>query len=241
VSTLDPDCYTSYRSKEEVVDYFAAAVSLYTQRPTYQWLLDAGIEPSTSKSYTRDQIQSALSSRHGRPVTLGCKGGKLDEVWYHFEVRGSVQTGVFEAADPDARTAASVTLPRLPKEVVPHQHPPTLALTFPSLLDLHSVAEVILLPRLAAEQRVALSPVGRGTTLEVVRGSMLPKRRTGSVWRAPRANVQLLTAYSAVLLALKRLQSSKAKMSHSPSMLTRCPTASTRSISTSTRKAMARS
>ncbi|KAI4852081.1 ribonuclease-like protein T2 [Aureobasidium sp. EXF-8845] len=101
VSTLDPDCYTSYRSKEEVVDYFAAAVSLYTQRPTYQWLLDAGIEPSTSKSYTRDQIQSALSSRHGRPVTLGCKGGKLDEVWYHFEVRGSVQTGVFEAADPD--------------------------------------------------------------------------------------------------------------------------------------------
>ncbi|KAI5212841.1 hypothetical protein AUEXF2481DRAFT_41919 [Aureobasidium subglaciale EXF-2481] len=101
VSTLDPDCYTSYRSKEEVVDYFAAAVSLYSQRPSYEWLMDAGIEPSTTKTYTRDQIQNALSSRHGRPVTLGCKAGKLDEIWYHFEVRGSVQTGVFEAADPD--------------------------------------------------------------------------------------------------------------------------------------------
>ncbi|TIA62956.1 ribonuclease-like protein T2 [Aureobasidium pullulans] len=102
VSTLNPSCYSSsYRPKEEVVDYFAAAVSLYQQRPTYEWLMDAGIEPSTSKSYTRAEIQDALESRHGKPVTLGCKGGKFDEVWYHFEVRGSVQTGEFVAADPD--------------------------------------------------------------------------------------------------------------------------------------------
>jgi ribonuclease T2 len=102
VSTLEPTCYkSSYRSKEEVVDYFAIAVSLYHQRPTYEWLMEAGIEPSTTKSYTRDQIQSALTAKHGRPVTLGCKGGKLDEVWYHFDVRGSVQSGEFVAADPD--------------------------------------------------------------------------------------------------------------------------------------------
>lgn len=102
VSTLEPSCYSSsYRDKEEVVDYFRAAVDLYHQRPTYEWLLEAGIEPSTTKTYTRDQIQSVLTAKHGRPVTLGCKSGKLDEVWYHFEVRGSVQTGEFVAADPD--------------------------------------------------------------------------------------------------------------------------------------------
>lgn len=102
VSTLSPSCYSpSYRTAEEAVDYFRSAVAVYQTRPTYEWLADAGIVPSTSAKYTRDQIQSALTAKHGREVTLGCKSGKLDEVWYHFDVQGSVQTGMFIATDPD--------------------------------------------------------------------------------------------------------------------------------------------
>ncbi|GAB7356360.1 hypothetical protein MBLNU459_g7147t1 [Dothideomycetes sp. NU459] len=101
VSTLDPSCYPSYKSAEEAVDYFRSAVTVYQSRPTYEWLAEAGIVPSNSAKYTRDQIQTVLTAKHGREVTLGCKSGKLDEVWYHFDVKGSVQTGTFIAADPD--------------------------------------------------------------------------------------------------------------------------------------------
>lgn len=101
VSTLDPSCYASYRDAEEAVDYFRSAVAVYQTRPTYAWLTEAGIVPSTSATYTRQQIQDVLTAKHGREVTLGCKSGKLDEVWYHFDVQGSIQTGTFIAADPD--------------------------------------------------------------------------------------------------------------------------------------------
>lgn len=34
-------------------------------------------------------------------MTIGCKSGALNEVWYHYNVRGSVQSGDFVAAEPD--------------------------------------------------------------------------------------------------------------------------------------------
>jgi ribonuclease T2 len=102
VSTLTPSCYgPSYKPQEEVVDYFRSAVTVYQALPTYQWLLDAGIVPSTSVTYSRDAIQTALRQRHGADVSLGCKANKFDEVWYHFDVKGSVQTGQFVASIPD--------------------------------------------------------------------------------------------------------------------------------------------
>lgn len=102
VSTLRPSCYGgNYSPQEEVVDYFRAAVAVYEQLPTFTWLAAAGIVPSTTQTYTRDQIETALRLRHGADVSLGCKGNKFDEVWYHFDVRGSVQTGTFVPAVPD--------------------------------------------------------------------------------------------------------------------------------------------
>ncbi|KAF1352082.1 ribonuclease M [Delphinella strobiligena] len=100
VSTLNPSCYDNYQATEEVVDYFSTTVKLYKSLDTYNWLKDAGIVPSTSQTYTRDQIQNVLSSHHGMPVTLGCHSGVFNEVWYHFDVKGSLQTGDFIAADP---------------------------------------------------------------------------------------------------------------------------------------------
>lgn len=102
ISTLEPSCYNDHKATEEVVDYFQKAVDLFKGLPSYKWLKDAGIEPSTSKTYTFAEIQAALAvNRPGVEVTLGCKSGALNEIWYHYDVRGSLQTGEFVASDPD--------------------------------------------------------------------------------------------------------------------------------------------
>ncbi|KAK1917208.1 hypothetical protein P3342_012053 [Pyrenophora teres f. teres] len=102
VSTLAPDCYDEHKPTEEVVDFFQKTVDLFKTLPSYEWLSEAGITPSTSKTYTFSDIQNAIQAkRPGVSVTLGCKSGALNEIWYHFDVRGSLQTGDFVPANPD--------------------------------------------------------------------------------------------------------------------------------------------
>ncbi len=101
VSTLDTKCYSDYRPQQEVVDYFNATVSLFKTLPTYETLAGAGVVPSRSRTWTREEIQAPLQKMHGAAVTLGCRGKMLTEVWYHFSVRGSVQNGKFIATEPD--------------------------------------------------------------------------------------------------------------------------------------------
>jgi ribonuclease T2 len=50
-------------------------------------------------------------------VTLGCSSGALNEIWYHYDVRGSVQTGDFVPADPDGgkSTCPATGVKYLPK------------------------------------------------------------------------------------------------------------------------------
>lgn len=101
ISTLQPDCYTDYKPTEEVPDYFQRTVDLFKSLPTYEWLKEAGVVPSTSTTYENSEIQEALSGKHGTSVYLGCgDDGSLSEVWYFFNVKGSVQTGDFIAAEP---------------------------------------------------------------------------------------------------------------------------------------------
>jgi ribonuclease T2 len=118
ISTLDPACYGDHKATEEVVDYFQKAVDLFKGLPSYQWLKAAGIEPSTSKTYTFSAIQAALAAnRPGVQVTLGCKSGVFNEIWYHYDVRGSLQTGEFVASDPDGTksTCPQTGIKYLPK------------------------------------------------------------------------------------------------------------------------------
>lgn len=103
-NTLNPSCYQpdEYEPTLEVVHYLEAAVSLFETLPSYEFLTEAGITPSTVNTYTRDQIQAALSAKHGgNEVTLGCRGSRLNEIWYHFTVRGSVSGGEFVPGPPD--------------------------------------------------------------------------------------------------------------------------------------------
>lgn len=50
-------------------------------------------------------------------MTLGCSSGALNEIWYHYDVRGSVQTGEFVPANPDGTksTCPSTGIKYLPK------------------------------------------------------------------------------------------------------------------------------
>jgi ribonuclease T2 len=109
ISTLEPDCYTDYQPTEEVPIFFNRTVSLFKSLPSYKWLSDAGIVPSTSVTYTTAQIQAALSKNHGgQNVYLGCRSGALNEIWYFFNVQGSLQTGSFE---PSALVGSKSTCP----------------------------------------------------------------------------------------------------------------------------------
>lgn len=164
VSTLDTSCYANYQPQEEVRDYFNAAVTIYKLLPSYEWLAAANIVPSTTKRYTKSQIMEVLEYNHGKPVTLGCKGGALDEIWYHFSVRGSVQTGEFIPTDPDGTkdTCPSTGIKYLPK--TPSRPSPT-----------HTTA---------APRPTSTGPpfTGRGTLTVSTRGSKKGCIISGGTW-----------------------------------------------------------
>ena len=100
VSTLEPGCYNGYTPQQELVDYFQKTVDLFKTLPSYTWLTDAGIVPSTSATYTSAQILAALKAPRGVDVSIQCKNGIFDEIWYFYDVQGSVQTGTFIPTNP---------------------------------------------------------------------------------------------------------------------------------------------
>jgi ribonuclease T2 len=101
MSTFDTQCYPDYQPTQEVPDFFNRTVATFQTLPSYDWLAAAGIVPSTTVTYTAQQIQDALSPHHdGKQVYFGCtSGNQLDELWYYYYVQGSVQEGDFVPVD----------------------------------------------------------------------------------------------------------------------------------------------
>ncbi|RCK64769.1 Ribonuclease T2-like 1-A [Candida viswanathii] len=90
-STIKPSCYTDYKTNENVYDFIKVLYNLWSQVPTYQWLSDAGITPSTTATYTKDQIQNALKGKFGKNVYFKCDSNNaINEVWYYYNVKGSL-------------------------------------------------------------------------------------------------------------------------------------------------------
>lgn len=118
MSTLEPSCYSNYKSGDEVVDYFDKTVEVFKSLPSYEWLSAAGIVPSTTATYTLAAIQAALKSHHGHDVVINCDGKELNELWYQYNVQGSVQSGKFIPADPvgSGSTCPSTGIKYLPKD-----------------------------------------------------------------------------------------------------------------------------
>ncbi|KAI9734089.1 MAG: ribonuclease T2-like [Claussenomyces sp. TS43310] len=101
INTLSPGCYgNAYTAGMEVVDFFTRTVELFKTLDSYTALANAGITPSTSVTYTQAQIQQALTAVTGSSVVLGCSRGQLNQAWYSYNVKGSLQTGTFVPTDP---------------------------------------------------------------------------------------------------------------------------------------------
>ncbi|KAL6694267.1 ribonuclease T2 [Trichoderma pleuroticola] len=127
ISTLEPRCYPNYQPTQEVGDFFRRTVTLFQTLPSYNWLAAAGILPSSTTTYTLAAIQDALTAQFGHNVIINCnKNGELDELWYQYNVRGSVQTGVFVPVDP---VGAPSTCPKTGIKYLPKYSTPTSTTT----------------------------------------------------------------------------------------------------------------
>lgn len=100
-STLKPSCYGNQMSAyNNVVDYFNQSVALFTSLPTYDWLVEAGITPSETATYTKSQILEALTSKFGAEPYIRCDTtNALQEVWYFHHLRGSLVGGDYLPID----------------------------------------------------------------------------------------------------------------------------------------------
>ncbi|KAL9056525.1 MAG: hypothetical protein Q9162_002901 [Coniocarpon cinnabarinum] len=110
MNTIDPACYKNYKGQEEVVDYFRRTVSLFQTLDTYAFLAAAGITPSSTKNYSLEAINTALRKapgRNGRNATVECSDGQLDEVYYSYNVIGTIAGGVFVPVDATSQDATS--------------------------------------------------------------------------------------------------------------------------------------
>ncbi len=106
ISTLQPSCYTNYVPQEEVVDFFTTTVNLFQTLPSYTWLSNAGIVPSSTATYTSAAIMAALKAPRGVDVVIRCQNtNELDEIWYFYDVKGSVQSGTFIPTPPGTHFA----------------------------------------------------------------------------------------------------------------------------------------
>ncbi|TPX09020.1 uncharacterized protein E0L32_001719 [Thyridium curvatum] len=118
ISTLDRKCYSEYQTSQEVVDYFKTTVQLFKTLPSYKWLAAAGIVPSADKTYTLAEIQAAIKANYGFEAIVNCnKNTKaMNEIWYHFNTKGSVQTGKFVPVQPvGSSTCPKTGIKYLPK------------------------------------------------------------------------------------------------------------------------------
>ncbi|CDR47602.1 CYFA0S34e00518g1_1 [Cyberlindnera fabianii] len=100
-STLKPTCYGDNMTDHEYVyDYYRETVELYETLPTYQWLKDADIVPSTTATYSKDAFIAALSQKHGAIPYISCDSDNaISEVWYYFHIRGPLVGGEYVPTD----------------------------------------------------------------------------------------------------------------------------------------------
>ncbi|KAI0652379.1 ribonuclease T2-like protein [Trametes meyenii] len=103
-STLEPSCLPSGSPKgAEAVAFFQTVVKLFKTLPTYDFLSDAGITPSTSKTFTLSTLTSALKDATGVTPALNCDGSNLNAIEWYFNVKGSIIDGEFEPIDAPSK------------------------------------------------------------------------------------------------------------------------------------------
>ncbi|KAL8647909.1 MAG: hypothetical protein Q9226_006234 [Calogaya cf. arnoldii] len=126
ISTLEPGCYDNYAPQQEVVAYFQKTVALFKTLDSYAFLAAKGITPSLTETYKLKNIEKALAKPRGVQVTTRCRNGELEEIWYFYNVRGSVETGQYVPTEPDgAKSNCPEEVKYLPKIGTPPSPPAT--------------------------------------------------------------------------------------------------------------------
>ena len=70
----------------------------YTQTlPTYDFLAQAGITPSTSTTYSLSTLTDALKNATGVTPALNCAGSSLSSIQWYFNLKGSLIDDEFVA------------------------------------------------------------------------------------------------------------------------------------------------
>ncbi|KAF8910107.1 ribonuclease [Gymnopilus junonius] len=99
-STLRPTCLPSGSTKGlEAVIFFENVVKLFQTLPTFTWLENEGITPTTSKTFTLSQLTSALKSQSGFTPMLTCDSSTLSQIAWYFNLKGSLIDGIFVPID----------------------------------------------------------------------------------------------------------------------------------------------
>ena len=88
LSTTDP----TLLKERGVIDYFNASVNLFKKLDTYKTLEGKGIVPSTEVTYSKSEIEAALTeSFEGKDVFINCnQNNELTEIWYYHRLQGSL-------------------------------------------------------------------------------------------------------------------------------------------------------
>ncbi|QID88311.1 ribonuclease T2-like [Saccharomyces pastorianus] len=106
ISTIRPECYTEWEAnnvdkKRTVYDYFRITYNLFKKLDTFAILKKNDIVPSVDKTYSLEQIESALSKEFGgKQVYIGCdRHNALNEIWYYNHLKGSLLSEMFVPMD----------------------------------------------------------------------------------------------------------------------------------------------
>lgn len=123
MSTLKSSCYdqSSFTENQNVVDFFNISVNLFKTLPTFQWLANNGIVPSTEQTYSKKQVEDTLRAQFSQPVFIKCnKYSALQEVWYFHHVKGSVLSEEFTPIPAlDESKCPETGIKFLPKDFTP--------------------------------------------------------------------------------------------------------------------------
>lgn len=99
-NTIQPLCFEGpYKRFENAIAFYQKVIEVWQTLPTYTFLAQAGIKPSSSKQYALSDVQAALKKAHGHEVYVGCRSGAIDEIWYYHNVKGNILNGQYKAID----------------------------------------------------------------------------------------------------------------------------------------------
>ncbi|KAG9049531.1 ribonuclease T2-like [Tulasnella sp. UAMH 9824] len=100
MSTLEAKCMPKgSKNGTDAVAYFQTAMNLHRAVPTYKILAAAGIHPSANRSYTYDELTSAVKEEMGYIPAFDCNKNIIFEISYYYNLRGSVVDGRFQHID----------------------------------------------------------------------------------------------------------------------------------------------